>query len=59
MRTGVILAMHDVDCALEIGCRRAGELDLAIIDRSDRHRGHLAERSKSVAAICRAHEHVQ
>ena len=32
-----ILATHDVDHALEIGCRRAAELDVAVIDRSDCH----------------------
>jgi DNA-binding NtrC family response regulator len=32
-----ILTTHDVDHALEIGCRRGAELDLAIIDRSDCH----------------------
>jgi DNA-binding response OmpR family regulator len=32
-----ILVTHDVDHALEIGCRRGGELDVAIIDRSDCH----------------------
>jgi DNA-binding response OmpR family regulator len=32
-----ILTTHDVDHALEIGCRRAAELDLAIFDRSDCH----------------------
>jgi DNA-binding NtrC family response regulator len=28
---------HDVDRALQIGCQRAAELDLAVIDRSDCH----------------------
>jgi len=32
-----ILITHDVDHALEIGCQRGGELDLAVIDRSDYH----------------------
>lgn len=32
-----ILTTHDVDHALEIGCQRAAELDLAVIDRSDCH----------------------
>lgn len=32
-----ILVTHDVDHALEIGCRRSPELDLALIDRSDCH----------------------
>jgi len=32
-----ILITHDVDHALEMGCQRGGELDLAIIDRSDCH----------------------
>lgn len=32
-----ILATHDVDHALQLGCQRATELDLAVIDRSDCH----------------------
>lgn len=32
-----IIAIHDVDHALQIGCQRGAELDLAIIDRSDCH----------------------
>jgi DNA-binding NtrC family response regulator len=32
-----ILITHDVDHALEIGCQRGTELDLAVIDRSDCH----------------------
>ena len=32
-----VLAAHDVNHALEIGCRRATELDVAVIDRSDCH----------------------
>jgi DNA-binding NtrC family response regulator len=32
-----ILITHDVDHALEIGCQRGAELDLAVIDRSDCH----------------------
>ena len=32
-----ILATHDVDHALQIGCQRSGEFDVAIIDRSDCH----------------------
>jgi DNA-binding NtrC family response regulator len=32
-----ILITHNVDHALEIGCGRAAELDLAVIDRSDCH----------------------
>lgn len=32
-----ILISHDVDHALEIGCRRGAELDVAIIDRNDCH----------------------
>lgn len=32
-----ILIAHDVDHALEIGCQRGAELDLAVIDRSDCH----------------------
>ena len=32
-----ILITHDVDYALEIGCQRGAELDLAVIDRSDCH----------------------
>jgi len=32
-----ILTTHDVDHALQTGCERAHELDLAIIDRSDCH----------------------
>ncbi|HLW34989.1 MAG TPA: response regulator [Chthoniobacterales bacterium] len=34
---GKILVRHDVDRALEIGCSRATQFDLAIIDRSDCH----------------------
>jgi DNA-binding NtrC family response regulator len=32
-----ILITHDVDHAVEIGCQRGAELDLAVIDRSDCH----------------------
>ena len=32
-----ILVRHDVDHALEIGCNRASQFDVAIIDRSDCH----------------------
>lgn len=32
-----VLVRHDVDHALELGCSRASELDVAIIDRSDCH----------------------
>jgi len=32
-----ILVTHNVDHALEIGCQRGAELDLAVIDRSDCH----------------------
>ena len=32
-----ILITHGVDYALEIGCQRGAELDLAVIDRSDCH----------------------
>lgn len=32
-----ILIRHDVDHALEIGCNRATQFDVAIIDRSDCH----------------------
>lgn len=35
--TAEILATHDVNHALEMGCRRAADLDLAIVDRSDCH----------------------
>lgn len=32
-----ILVRHDVDHALEIGCSRASQFDVVIIDRSDCH----------------------
>jgi DNA-binding NtrC family response regulator len=32
-----VLVRHDVDHALEIGCNRANQFDVAIIDRSDCH----------------------
>ncbi len=32
-----ILIRHDVDHALEVGCNRATQFDVAIIDRSDCH----------------------
>ena len=32
-----ILVRHDVDHALEVGCSRANQFDVAIIDRSDCH----------------------
>ena len=32
-----ILVQHDVDHALEIGCSRASQFDVIIIDRSDCH----------------------
>jgi DNA-binding NtrC family response regulator len=32
-----ILIRHDVDHALEVGCSRATQFDVAIIDRSDCH----------------------
>ena len=34
---GRVLVRHDVDHALEVGCTRANEFDLAIIDRHDCH----------------------
>lgn len=34
---GKVLVRHDIDHALEIGCKRAAEFDVAIIDRSDCH----------------------
>ncbi len=32
-----VLIRHDIDHALEVGCNRATQFDLAIIDRSDCH----------------------
>ena len=32
-----VLIRHDVDHALEIGCKRAADFELVIIDRSDCH----------------------
>lgn|SRR5262249_32970100 len=32
-----VLVTHDVDHALQIGCQRSAEFDVAIIDRSDCH----------------------
>lgn len=32
-----VLVRHDVDHALEIGCQRAADFDVVIIDRSDCH----------------------
>jgi DNA-binding response OmpR family regulator len=32
-----VLVRHDVDHALEIGCSRGSQFDIAIIDRSDCH----------------------
>lgn len=34
---GKVLIRHDVDHALEVGCSRASQFDVAIIDRSDCH----------------------
>ena len=34
---GKILIRHDVDHALQIGCQRGREFDVAVIDRSDCH----------------------
>jgi len=32
-----ILVRHDIDHALEVGCSRAGQFDVVIIDRADCH----------------------
>ena len=32
-----VLVRHDIDHALQIGCKHAADIDLAIIDRSDCH----------------------
>ena len=32
-----VLVRHDIDHALEIGCKRAADIDVVIIDRSDCH----------------------
>src|SRR5689334_20588212 len=34
---GKVLIRHDLDHALDIGCRRAADFDVVIIDRSDCH----------------------
>lgn len=34
---GKVLVRHDIDHALEVGCKRAADFDVVIIDRSDCH----------------------